>query len=149
MYKKSPVLIGLVVVMLASVINGQIPLEIRAASSTATRGWQQMKTPLAKQDVWVSPTSRLTSADVERAEVRTLANGDPAIGVVFTDEGARKMDALATEQMGQLIAILLDGKLVWAPVVRTNISKEAVLTGGPGGLTPAEIQRLLAMFKVR
>ena len=96
-----------------------------------------------------SPTIRLTSADVERAEVRTTDKGDPAVGVIFTDEGAKKMDALATEQMGQLIAILLDGRLVWAPLVRTNVSKEAMLTGGPGGLTPAEIQRLLAMFKVR
>ncbi|MEO8682656.1 MAG: hypothetical protein ABI665_26645, partial [Vicinamibacterales bacterium] len=115
----------------------------------AKAGWQQMKAPLNKQDVWVSPTSRLTSADVERAEVRTQANGDPAIGVVFTDEGARKMAALATEQMGELIAILFDGRLVWAPLVRAAGGKEAVLTGGPGGLTPAEIQRLLAMFKVK
>jgi len=34
-------------------------------------------------------------------------------------------------------------------VVRSAIEKEAVLTGGPGGLTPAEIQRLLATFKGR
>ena len=135
--------------MLASVVNGQIPLEIHAASSNATPGWRPMKTSLEKQEVWVSPAIRLTSRDIERAEVRTRENGDPAIGVVFTDEGARKMDALATEQMGQLIAILLDGRLVWAPLVRTNVSKEAVLSGGPGGLTPAEIQRLLAIFKVR
>lgn len=149
MYKKSSVFVGLVVVLLASVVNGQIPLEIHAASSKATPGWRAMKTSLEKQDVWVSPTVRLTSADVERAELRTRDTGDPAVAVVFTEEGAKKMDALATEQMGQLIAIMLDGRLVWAPLVRTNISKEAMLTGGPGGLTPAEIQRLLAMFKVR
>jgi hypothetical protein len=31
--------------------------------------------------------------------------------------------------------------------MRGSIGKEAVLTGGPGGLTKAQIDRLLASFK--
>lgn len=149
MYKKRSSLVGLIVIMLASVVTGQVPLEIRAASSSATSGWRQMRAPGQGTAVWVSPTNQLTSADVARAEVRTLGNGDPAVAVVFTDEGARKMADLSAAQMSRPIAILLDGRLVWAPVVRTTIGKEAVLSGGPGGLTPAEIQRLLASFKLR
>ena len=140
------ILIG--VALLAGVINGQGPLEIRAAASTAVTGWQQMVSPSGGQ-VWVSPTNSLTSADVERAEARTTQNGDPAVAVVLTADGAKKMAALAATRSNQPIAMLLDGKLIWAPVVRGSIGKEALLTGGPGGLTPAEIQRLLAGFKAR
>ena len=32
-------------------------------------------------------------------------------------------------------------------MVRSTIEKEAVLSGGPGGLTQAQIDRLLASFK--
>ena len=149
MSKKSFVVIGLIVVMLAGVLLGQSALEIRAASSSAMSGWQQMTAPGGAAPVWVSPTNQLTSADVARAEARTLTNGGPAVGVVFTDAGAKKMAALSAAQLSKPIAILLDGRLVWAPVVRSAIEKEAVLTGGPGGLTPAEIQRLLATFKGR
>jgi len=149
MSKQRSSLIGLIVIMMASVVTGQVPLEIRAASSSATAGWRQMRTPGERTAVWVSPTNQLTSADVARAEVRTLANGDPAVAVVFTEEGARKIAALSDAQMSKPIAILLDGRLVWAPIVRSTIGKEAVLSGGPGGLTPAEIQRLLASFKLR
>lgn len=148
MSRKRSSLMGLIVLMMASVVTGQVPLEIRAASAVETAGWQQMRTP-GRDPVWVSPTSQLTAADVARAEVRTLANGDPAVAVVFTDEGARKIAALSEAQMSKPIAILLDGRLVWAPIVRSPIGKEAVLSGGPGGLTPSEIQRLLASFKMR
>jgi len=149
MSRKRSSLIGLIVIMMASVVTGQVPLEIRAASAVETAGWRHMRTPGDRASVWVSPTSQLSSADIARAEVRTLANGDPAVAVVFTDDGARKIAALSDAQMSKPIAILLDGRLVWAPIVRSTIGKEALLSGGPGGLTPAEIQRLLASFKMR
>lgn len=140
------ILVG--VSILAGVINGQGPLEIRAAASTAVTGWQQMVSPSGNH-VWVSPTNSLTSADVERAEARTAPNSGPAVAVLLTAEGAKKMAALAADRTNEPIAMLLDGKLIWAPVVRGNIGKEALLTGGPGGLAPVEIQRLLAAFKGR
>ena len=147
--KKRPAVTGLIVMLLASVLNGQMPLEIRAASSKPTSGWQQMKAPGGSSGVWVSPTSQLTSADIARAELHTLPNGDPAVAVVFTAEGARKMAALSNAQMSQPIAVLIDGRLAWAPIVRSTIETQAVLSGGPGGLTDAEIKRLLSAFKVK
>jgi preprotein translocase subunit SecD len=140
------ILIG--VAILAGVINGQGPLEIRAAASTAVTGWRQMVSPSGDQ-VWVSPTNSLTSTDVERAEARTLPSGGPAVAIVLTADGAKKMAALSADQTNKPIALLLDGKLIWAPVVRGPIEKEALLTGGPGGLAPEQIQRLLAGFKGR
>jgi preprotein translocase subunit SecD len=97
----------------------------------------------------VSPTNQLTSVDVERAEATTTAGGDPAVMVVFTDDGSRKMSALSAAQHGRPVALLLDGTLIWAPVVRGGLTKDVVLSGGPGGLTGEAIQRLLAAFKGR
>ena len=140
------VIVGVIVTLLAGVLNGQSPVEIRAASSSAVAGWQQTVSP-GGDPLWVAPTTRLTSADIARAEARTLANGQAAVAIVLTDDGAKKMAELSAAQPDKPIALLLDGKVIWAPIVRGSIGKEAVLTGGPGGLTKTQIDRLIASFK--
>lgn len=146
MKAKSLVIIGLIAVLLAGVflpvLYGQAALEIRAASSTAVAGWQRMTGPDGGA-IWVSPANALTSADIARSESRKQADGTAAVGVVFTADGARKMAALSAAQVNKPIALLLDGTLVWAPLVRSPIEKEAVLSG----VTPEVLQRVLATFK--
>ena len=143
MRARSIVIIGLVVVMLAGVLlQGQGALEIRAASTTAVSGWQQTGAP-GGSAIWIAPAGGLTSADIARAEPRTPSEGGAAVGVVFTAEGAQKMSALSAAQSGKPIAMLLDGKVIWAPTVRGTIEKEAVLTG----LTQAQFDRLLTTLK--
>jgi preprotein translocase subunit SecD len=139
------VIVGVIVTLLAGILNGQTPVEIRAASASAVAGWEQMSTPGGKP-LWVSPTTTLTSADIARAEARTVA-GEPAVEIVLTDAGAKKMADLSAAQPNQPIALMLDGKVIWAPIVKGSIGKEAMLTGGPGGLTKAQVDRLLASFK--
>ena len=67
--------------------------------------------------------------------------------MVLTDAGARKMAEFSAGQIGKPLAILLDGKVISAPIVRVVIQKEGTITGGPNGLTPDEVQRLLAILK--
>jgi preprotein translocase subunit SecD len=143
------VVIGIICILLTGAIRGQGALTIRAAATSPVSGWQQMASPDRERVLWVAPTNNLTSADIERAESATDSGGSPAVTIVFTDEGAEKMAALSATRLGQPIAFLLDGKLISAPVVRARIEREAVLSGGPGGLTRDEVQRLLAIFKQR
>src|SRR5687767_6119932 len=129
---KSVVIIGLIVVLLAGVflpvLFGQAALEFRAASSTAVAGWQRMPTP-SGEAIWVSPTTALTYADIATVNANAQADGSAALTVGFTADGARKMAALSAAQANKLIAVLVDGKLVWAPLVRSVIEQEAVITG--------------------
>ena len=146
MKNKAFVIVGVIVTLLAGILNGQTPVEIRAASSTAVSGWKQMSSP-SGDALWVAPSTELTSADIERAEARTLADGGPAVAIVLTADGAKKMTELSAAQANKPIALILDDQVIWAPIVRGSIGKEAVLTGGPGGLTKAQIDRLIASFK--
>jgi len=146
MKSKSFVIVGAIVTLLAGVLNGQNPVEIRAAASTAVTGWQQMSSPSGAA-IWVAPDVRLTSADIARAEARNDPDAGPSVAMVLTDEGARKMASLSAEQANKPIALLLDGKVIWAPVVKGSIGKEVRLTGGNGGLTKEQIDRLIASFK--
>jgi preprotein translocase subunit SecD len=140
---RSVVIYALIGLFLAGVfMQAQGALEIRAASRTAVAGWQQMSAP-GGDAVWVSPSVALTQADIARGEPRTEANGQSTVGVVFTADGARKMAQLSAAQANQPIALLLDGKVVWAPTVRGTIEKEAVLSG----VTPEVVKRVLESLK--
>jgi preprotein translocase subunit SecD len=146
MKNRSFVIVGVIVTLLAGILNGQSPVEIRAASSSAVAGWKQMSSP-GGDPLWIAPTIQLTSADIERAEARTDPGAGPSVAIVLTDAGAQKMSALAAAQAEKPIALLLDGQVIWAPIVRGAIGKEVRLTGRDGGLTKAQIDRLLASFK--
>ena len=149
MCRKLFVVIGVICVLLTGAIRGQSALTIRAAATSPVSGWQQTASPDRERVLWVAPTNELTSVDIERAESVTGPDGSPALTIVFTDDGAKKMAALSATRLWQPIAFLLDGKLILAPVVRARIEREAVLSGGPDGLTPDEVQRLLAILKQR
>jgi preprotein translocase subunit SecD len=140
---RSVVIYALISLFLAAVfLQAQGALEIRAASNTAVAGWRQMAAP-GGEVVWVSTTTALTTADIAHGEPRTDANGQRTVGVVFTDDGARKMAQLSKAQTNRPIVLLLDGKVVWAPIVRGTIEKEAVLSG----VTPDVVERVLTSLK--
>jgi preprotein translocase subunit SecD len=49
--------------------------------------------------------------------------------VIFSEEAAARMLRATEQHLGRPLAILLDGELVAAPVVRSPISDSAVITG--------------------
>ena len=135
--------IGLAFILSGSVLHAQTQFSIRAASDEAVPGWERME--FDNHPVWVSPTVSLTAADIARTQLRTDQDGRTFIGVVFTEPGAKKMRDLSAEQMNKLIAMVLDGKVIFAPKIRSQINTDAVITGsGPNGLSAAAAQRILA-----
>lgn len=137
------VICSLIAIFLAGIfMQAQARLEIRAASSTAVADWQRLPAP-GGEEVWVSPSSALMTADIARVESRALSNGERTVSMVFTADGARKMSALSAAQINKPIALLLDGAVVWAPIVRATIESEATLSG----VTPEVVERVLTALK--
>ena len=95
-------------------------------------------------EVYDRPDTRLSSADIARSQSQPQPDGRPAVAVVFTTDGARKMRELSAAQANQRIALLLDGKVVWAPVVRTAIDKEAFINATYAGLGQPANQMVIA-----
>jgi preprotein translocase subunit SecD len=135
---RTVVIYALVAVFLAGVfLNAQGAMEIRAASSSAVAGWQRV-TAADGEAMWIAPAASLRSTDIARSELQTLPDGRSHVNVVFTADGARKMQELSRAQTNQRIALMLDGTVVWAPVVRDPIGGEAVVSG----LSAADAKRL-------
>ena len=81
MKNKAFVIVGVIVTLLAGILNGQTPVEIRAASSTAVSGWQQMSSPGGDAVVGGAdrPSSRRrTSSAPRRARSPTAVPRSPS-----------------------------------------------------------------------
>jgi preprotein translocase subunit SecD len=144
---------SLVVILFASV-TAQAQFSIRAASIEPVEGWERMQVERCQGScctVWVSPVPAVTASDIEKAQSdHTSPEGQTRVAVVFTDAGAKKMADLTTAQLHRYIAMILDGKVIWAPLVmaefHARVGKEGILAGsGPQGLTQQEFERIMAL----
>jgi preprotein translocase subunit SecD len=79
----------------------------------------------------------LTSADITSAEVIEGSIGGWMLVVQFTPNGAAIIESHTTANIGQPLAVVLDGVVRSAPIIQAAISTEAVIEGG---MMPAEDQ---------
>ena len=140
------IVIALIVGLSFFLLQARAQFSIRAASDQPVAGWMRMQ--YNNQTVWVSPTASLTSADIQRAEPSKTSDGATAVGVVFSDAGAKKMTDLSHAQLNKLIAMVLDDKVIFAPKVRAEIGTQALITGKtPSGLPAGVAQRIVDSVK--
>ncbi len=98
----------------------------------------------AEQEVFI-PTE-LTGRYVKRAQLDfDQVTRQPLVALEFDDVGAELFETITARNVGNRIAILVDGQILTAPTVNERI------TGGraqiSGGLTLSEARRLVARFK--
>ena len=123
-------------------------LSIRAASAESVEGWQRMQVEHSDRIVWVSPIEAVVGSDIAEAHPEVRSHGDTVIKVVFTDAGASKLRNLTAAQMKKPIALVVEGKVVWAPYVQAETGKESVPTGNTGhGLSQDEVERIMAILR--
>jgi len=83
----------------------------------------------------------VTNSDIAEAEV---VPGNTAstfnVSIRFTPDGAARMLRATQGHLGRPVAILLDGEVVMAPVVKSPISNAAMITGN---YTRAEAERIV------
>jgi preprotein translocase subunit SecD len=80
----------------------------------------------------VEKRALLTGADIANARVSIDQNSsEPYVSLEFTAAGARAFAELTANNVGRRLAIILDGSLYSAPVIRERIpSGQAQITGG-------------------
>ena len=71
--------------------------------------------------VFVRRSPELTGAQLQRARVDTDALDRPVISLQFTKEGSRRFATVTERNVGNQLAIILDGTVYSAPVIQTAI----------------------------
>jgi len=87
----------------------------------------------------------LTGDLLKTAEVRISDSGEPYVSVEFNDTGARVFGEITEKNVNRRLAIVLDGNVHSAPVIRERIpSGQAQITGG---FTPDEARDLAIVLR--
>jgi preprotein translocase subunit SecD len=87
----------------------------------------------------------LTGDLIQNAEVRIGDSGEPYVSVTFNSLGARVFGEVTEQSVGKRLAIVLDGNVHSAPVIREKIpSGQAQITGG---FTPDEARDLAIVLR--
>lgn len=117
-----------------------IQFEVRLAEEHPGDGLHEARVAGSTRVVYLHPAAIVTNDDIAESH---LVEGDRAsrfgVAVQFTSTGARRMEQATAGHVGKLVAILIDGEVVVAPVLRSPIRTSAVLSGD---YTRAEAERI-------
>jgi preprotein translocase subunit SecD len=107
----------------------RVKVEFRRAESIPAPGLEEVTVPGTTKKVYLHKQAALTDQDIAEARPTQDVRLEPAVDVRFTREGREKMAKLSEQQLGKPLAILVNGKLVCAPLVKAKISERALITG--------------------
>lgn len=86
----------------------------------------------------------ITGADLKTAYISQDEFGRPAVGFELKSEAAGKFGDFTMKNIGKRLAIVLEGKVVSAPVIRSRISDRGQITGN---FTPEEVRDLALILR--
>jgi len=117
---------------------GATSLEVRLAELQPGPGLREAVVEGSNQRIYMHAEAIVTAADVTIASVVDAA-GRYSVDVGFTPAAATRLVEATTAHAGRPMAILIDGKVIAAPVVRSAIGGRAVINGG---FTQAQAERI-------
>lgn len=86
----------------------------------------------------------VTGRDLRTAKPEQGNIGQPIVGFSFTPDGAKSFATLTGEHIGSGLAIVLDGTVVTAPVIKSKISDSGVIEGS---FTQQEVDDLVTVLR--
>lgn len=119
---------------LAAMFGGTLPPDVEALP-------QELKTSDGRtQSVWwpVTRSSPLTGADLKNARRDADRFGTPAVNFLLTAEAGQRFQELTRANQGQLLAIVLDRKILSAPRINAVIAERGIIEGGNFTIESAE-----------
>ena len=87
----------------------------------------------------VNKVAGVTGRELKSAGVTRDENGRPAVSFNLNAAGAQKFGRLTEDNIGRLLAIVLDGQVESAPRLNSRITDNGIITGGGAGLLPRKL----------
>ncbi len=117
-----------------------------AASGKVPEGYEYLKDENDKA-LLISKAASLTGEAIKDASVGMDQYGLPSVKLEFNEKGIDAFSKLTGEHINERLAIVLDGKVHSAPVIRTKIDSGQAEITGPGGFTPDEANDLRIVLR--
>ena len=127
---------------LAVDVVAAVRFEVHLAEDTPGNGLREVVIAGAGRRIYLHQETVVTNSDIAQAQVVQTDAASPAnISITLTADGAAKMLRASRNHIGRPMAILIDGEVVMAPVVRAAITTSATISGR---YTRAEAERIVA-----
>jgi preprotein translocase subunit SecD len=106
-----------------------VKVEFRRAETKPAEGLTEVMVAGTTKKLYLHKEAIATNKDMAQARVTSDDQRRPAIEVVFTKDGAKKMAKVFEQHKNKPLAIVVDGKVISAPLLRSAISEKALITG--------------------
>lgn len=104
-------------------------VEFRRAETSPAKGLVEAKVEGTNNKVYLHKEAEIAADDIDSARVGDDGFGNPAIEFTLTKEGGKKLAKLSDDHRNKPLAIVVDGKVISAPIIRAKISEKALITG--------------------
>ena len=125
--------------------QGGTSLEVRLAETQPGAGLVEAEVQGSNQKIYMRSSAVVTGADVTGARAIDAGGGRYSVGVAFSAAGSNRLAESTKIHVGRPVAIVLNGRVIAAPVVRSMIRDSAVISGS---FTREEADRIVAGFGV-
>lgn len=111
-------------------VSAQVRFEVRLAEDRPAPGLLVAQVATSERLVYLHPEAVVDNDDVAHTWIIDDGTRRFGVGVQVNAEAAERLRRLSGGHSGRPVAILLDGTVVVAPVVRSAMSDSAVISGG-------------------
>ena len=115
--------IAILFVLTATASAANEPLEFRLASDTREGDFEiEAIHPSTGAPLFLSSEVALSSADLDTVRLDDGVMGRPSLGLVFSAAGAERFAKITGENVGSVLAVVHDGQVITAPMIRAPVS---------------------------
>jgi len=108
--------------------RAEVRFEIRLAEDGPGPGLQEAKVAGSNKFVYLHDDVLLSNGDVTRTQL-VESGGEYRVGVEFSATAAERLRTASATHIGRPVAILIDDRVVMAPVLRSALGSAAEITG--------------------
>lgn len=112
-------------------------VEFFVAQATTAPGLTEVKIPDGSLFLQKQPV--LTRADLSEAAALVDRQGQNFVGLRFTEAGARKLNDVSSQNIGNMLALVIDRELVAAPRIAEPLNRGVLAFGVPSAQAASDI----------
>lgn len=103
----------------------RLGVSFRLVDASGDPAAHQGETRVAFKDgeLWLEPDVAISGEMVASARARPGADGRPVVDITLNETGKARLDSVTRAHIGRRMAILVDGKVVAAPVIRDEMAQ--------------------------
>src|SRR5262245_12103687 len=118
----------------------RVEVELRRAQEMPAEGFEKRTAADTGETLYVAKkTWRLSREDIAKAKIIFDDRGRIAVDILFAEQGREKMGKLTEGWVDKRLAILLDGKVISTPLLKSKITDAAIISN----ITSADAQRIV------